>query len=239
MANPHVPKFGNWDSGENVPYTEYFDNARKGRTGGRITNPNDPQQNPDAFSEDVPPVQAPPFRTGQEGPPSRPKDERRLSKEESDSKQSMDPPLRHQKKDRRMSDGSERSLEQSPLHPHLQAKSGSRGGVSSPSWERKGSNEGGHGYGSSTPGRSRLRPRGDETPDRGAAVPKFGDWDETNPSSADGYTHIFNKVREEKQSGSAKVPIITTDPPLYNGHKHDNRQRDSSSCCCFGGWRKN
>jgi RPM1-interacting protein 4 len=35
-------------------------------------------------------------------------------------------------------------------------------------------------------------------PTRGSAVPKFGDWD-SNPASADGYTHIFNKVREEKQ----------------------------------------
>jgi hypothetical protein len=35
-------------------------------------------------------------------------------------------------------------------------------------------------------------------------VPKFGDWD-SNPASADGYTHIFNKVREEK-STQAKAP---------------------------------
>lgn len=38
-------------------------------------------------------------------------------------------------------------------------------------------------------------------PDRGAAVPKFGQWDESNPASADGFTHIFNKVREERHSG--------------------------------------
>ena len=50
-------------------------------------------------------------------------------------------------------------------------------------------------------------------PDKGAAVPKFGDWDENNPSSADGYTHIFNKVREERQTGAtARVPGPATDP---------------------------
>ncbi|KAK1272050.1 RPM1-interacting protein 4 [Acorus gramineus] len=223
MANAHVPKFGNWESGTNVPYTQYFDNARKGRIGGKMINPNDPEQNPDAFSEEVPPVQAPPFRTDQMTPPST---ERRLSKDESDSRQKNtergaatgEP----QRRDRRMSAGSDRSFEQSPK-----------------SWERRGSNEGGPGYGSSTPGRSRLRPRGDETPERGAAVPKFGDWDETNPSSADGYTHIFNKVREEKQSGAGKVPMISTDPPFYNGHRQDNRQHDSVRCCCFGSWGKN
>ena len=47
----HVPKFGNWDN-DNVPYTAYFDNARKEKTSptrSRI-NPNDPEENPDAFN---------------------------------------------------------------------------------------------------------------------------------------------------------------------------------------------
>ncbi|KAJ1383974.1 RIN4, pathogenic type III effector avirulence factor Avr cleavage site [Sesbania bispinosa] len=99
----------------------------------------------------------------------------------------------------RQSTGSEYSIERSPLH--RQAKTPGR---DSPSWEGKSSYDSSHG----TPGRSRLRPvnRGDETPDRGAAVPKFGEWDESNPASADGYTHIFNKVREEKHVGAGHVP---------------------------------
>lgn len=44
----HVPKFGNWD-GDNVPYTAYFENARKEKTVGIRINPNDPEQNPEAF----------------------------------------------------------------------------------------------------------------------------------------------------------------------------------------------
>lgn len=44
----HVPKFGNWD-GDNVPYTAYFENARKEKIGGVRMNPNDPEENPDAF----------------------------------------------------------------------------------------------------------------------------------------------------------------------------------------------
>lgn len=44
-----VPKFGNWD-GDNVPYTAYFENARKEKAGGAaIMNPNDPEENPEAF----------------------------------------------------------------------------------------------------------------------------------------------------------------------------------------------
>lgn len=35
--------------------------------------------------------------------------------------------------------------------------------------------------------------------DKGVTVPKFGEWDENNPASAEGYTHIFNTVREERQ----------------------------------------
>lgn len=45
----HVPKFGNWD-GENVPYTAYFEKARKSNNGGKLINPNDPEENPDAFA---------------------------------------------------------------------------------------------------------------------------------------------------------------------------------------------
>ena len=44
-----MPKFGNWESEENVPYTAYFEKARKGR-GGKIINPNDPQENLDSVS---------------------------------------------------------------------------------------------------------------------------------------------------------------------------------------------
>lgn len=45
----HVPKFGNWD-GDNVPYTVFFENARKEKSNGVIINPNDPEQNPEAFN---------------------------------------------------------------------------------------------------------------------------------------------------------------------------------------------
>ena len=52
-------------------------------------------------------------------------------------------------------------------------------------------------------------------PEKGAAVPKFGEWDENNPASADGYTHIFNKVREERQGGPGNVPGTPNERPSY------------------------
>lgn len=56
-----VPRFGNWDKGDNIGYTVYFDNVRKGRVGAKLYNPNDPEENPDLISEESkapPPAQA-------------------------------------------------------------------------------------------------------------------------------------------------------------------------------------
>lgn len=61
-------------------------------------------------------------------------------------------------------------------------------------------------------------------PDKGAAVPKFGDWDVNNPSSADGFTHIFNKVREERQGGPGQVPGTPNERPQpINGLSNDDK----------------
>ena len=69
QKNAHVPKFGNWDNDGNVPYTLYFDNARKGK-GGKPINPNDPVENPEAFSSSV--VAPSPNRSFDQGRPALP-----------------------------------------------------------------------------------------------------------------------------------------------------------------------
>lgn len=69
QKNAHVPKFGNWDNDGNVPYTLYFDNARKGK-GGKPMNPNDPVENPEAFSSSV--VAPSPNRSFDQGRPALP-----------------------------------------------------------------------------------------------------------------------------------------------------------------------
>ncbi|KAG9141260.1 hypothetical protein Leryth_001728 [Lithospermum erythrorhizon] len=38
--------------------------------------------------------------------------------------------------------------------------------------------------------------------DRGRPLPKFGEWDVNDPASAEGFTVIFNKARDEKKTGS-------------------------------------
>lgn len=42
----HVPKFGDWDSDESISYTACFETAQKNEGKG---NPNDPEDNPEAF----------------------------------------------------------------------------------------------------------------------------------------------------------------------------------------------
>ncbi|KAL6217751.1 hypothetical protein ACLB2K_010968 [Fragaria x ananassa] len=244
----HVPKFGNWEGEENVPYTAYFDKARKGRTGpgGKMINPNDPQENPDLLN-DMSSVTSSPPRVRSE--PERQNHEQVRSREDIDQRQYANSPAHRENLSRkssgesthqpgrgrgtnsgethqrtaRQSAGSEQSIERSPLHRQARAS-----GRDSPSWEGKPSYESSHG----TPGRSRLKPR-DESPDKGAAVPKFGEWDENNPASADGFTHIFNKVREEK---AGKVPGTPPEPSYYTSRKPAGG--DSAKSCCFPWSRK-
>ncbi|XP_061337417.1 RPM1-interacting protein 4-like isoform X2 [Gastrolobium bilobum] len=249
----HVPKFGNWESEDDVPYTAYFDKARKGRTGIKIINPNDPEENSDlvpddSLSDSLAPSSKPIVDKGS----AQSTNELRKSLEDGDPKHFIDSPARHdnagnksasdsaprhgghgvgsndsRRRPSRQSTGSEYSIERSPLHRQARTP-----GRDSPSLEGKNSYDSSHG----TPGRSRLRPvnRGDETPDKGAAVPKFGEWDVTNPASADGYTHIFNKVREERQGGAGQVPGTPNERPRVIRNQPSN---DTAKCCCFG-WGK-
>ncbi|CAN1269571.1 RPM1-interacting protein 4 [Linum perenne] len=213
----HVPKFGNWESDDNVPYTAYFDKARKGRTGGKMINPNDPMENPDLLVEQTP--SAPPKQQAVGSPNRRAGSERPGGGRGSGGGSGGGRPARH-------SAGSDNSFEKSPLHPHARV-SGRGSGAPSPVWEGKSSQENSH----STPGRSRMRPKGDESPDQSSAVPKFGDWDENNPASADGYTHIFNKVREERLGGGAAGRSPGGSYGDSSARKHKSGK--SSMSCCF------
>ncbi|KAK3000998.1 hypothetical protein RJ639_021471 [Escallonia herrerae] len=247
-----VPKFGNWESEDNVPYTVYFEKARQGKTGGKMINPNDPQENPDMFPDIPPPAQAPPSRTRNE--PEEPtgrravrSHEERVSREDGEFRQSTESPARNENLGRgstqqrrgghgsgsgrpaRQSAGSEYSIERSPLHPQFQAKIAEKGS-GSPAGYGKNSYDNSHG----TPGRSRMKPV--ESPDRGAAVPRFGEWDENNPSSADNYTHIFNKVRQERQTSSPNVTGRDTEPSYAT--KRKEQSHDDHKSCCFPWSRK-
>lgn len=241
MARPHVPKFGNWESGDNVPYTVYFDKAREGRNTGKLINPNDPQENPELFSKFTPPK----FITKPEeliirGAARPTTHERKKSRENGEVNHFSESPARNKGGDGdgggrgsssgrpvRQSVGSEDSIDKPPLHPHYQGKVAAKVASSSPSWEGMGG----------TPERARMRSanRGRETPDRAAAaVPKFGAW-ENDPSSAAGYTHIFNKVREEKHSDSAKSSNKVYEPSYPPRRNYND---DEMKTCCFPWGRK-
>lgn len=193
----------------------------------------------------------------------RPRHDRRPSREEGEMRRLPDSPLRHETAGRRNSSnsphhrygsssagdtprrqsrhsiGSDRSTDHSPLHPHSQARVGGKNiGVSSPSWERKAPSDGSQGLAPSTPGRSRLRSvtRGDDSPDRGPAVPKFGDWDETDPAAAEGFTQVFNLVREEKHSDTGKVPTMPSETSNSTTQKQANE--NAKGCFCFSWTRR-
>ncbi|AQK61596.1 RPM1-interacting protein 4 [Zea mays] len=232
---PGVPKFGSWEDEGDHPYTQYFENARKGKSPGRSATQNEHRTgDPEAlFKEDTTPsAKASPLRTGSEDPVApKPKDAAFAR-----GKPYAEPATH--KHGANTSYERKTGMERSPLHPHHQARLVNRGGVSSPSWERRGSSEGNRGAAPTTPGRSsKMRPggRGDETPERGSAVPKFGEWDEKDPSTGEGFTDIFNKVREEKQSGDA--PVITSGNAgggysrSNQGRKYESSVSQLQTCC--------
>jgi hypothetical protein len=71
-------------------------------------------------------------------------------------------------------------------------------------------------------------------PERGSAVPKFGEWDEKDPSTGEAFTGIFDKVREEKQSGSGNASVVNSDAG-YNrsnqNHKYGSSVSSLQTCC--------
>ncbi|WJX76168.1 hypothetical protein P8452_59614 [Trifolium repens] len=252
----HVPKFGNWEGENDVPYTAYFDKARKTRPGSKMINPNDPEENSDlalqssSSADEIPPKpRVHSENLSEKGLVKSTHDEL----QNGDLKQFVNSPARHdnlnksagdsvprpgghgvasadnrRRPSRQSTAGSEYSVERSPLHRHAKTP-----GRDSPSWEGKSSYDGSHG----TPGRSRLRSvnREDEIPDKSAAVPKFGDWDESDPASADGYTHIFDKVREEKHVAAGH----TAGTPNGRSYVIKNQPaNDKAQGCCFFWSRK-
>ncbi|KAF4359299.1 hypothetical protein F8388_021851 [Cannabis sativa] len=53
--------------------------------------------------------------------------------------------------------------------------------------------------------------------DKGRPLPKFGEWDVNDPASAEGFTVIFNKARNEKKTGG-KPESPSKDDPTF---KHE------------------
>ncbi|VVB04732.1 unnamed protein product [Arabis nemorensis] len=65
---------------------------------------------------------------------------------------------------------------------------------------------------------------------KGRPLPKFGEWDAGNPASAEGFTVIFNKARDDKKIKKTAVagPESLVSPPRneethQNNNHHHNR----------------
>ncbi|KAM0934924.1 putative RPM1-interacting protein 4/NOI4 [Dioscorea sansibarensis] len=241
----NVPKFGNWEGGEQALYTTWFENARKGRNAGRWINPNDPQQNQQASSQSPAPpppllpakpqpVKASPERNTLKEkhvrPPSRGEEAGEVvGFSESPARKAFDE-MPQRGRGRRISAGSDRSVEQSPLHPHHQYQQQGRSARAGP----------GHGITPHTPPRTRMRQGALpvlDTEDSGSPVPKFGGWDDKDPATTENYTELFGLVIQERKTGSARAPITDKQKPFHL--TQDRYNNSHSKCCSCFGWLKN
>ncbi|XP_076936141.1 RPM1-interacting protein 4-like, partial [Bidens hawaiensis] len=183
----HIPKFGSWDA-DNVPYTAYFENARKDKGSGVLINPNDPEQNPEAF-----------MKYGGNNDDAITSNEKNMN---SDHGLSLKKQQSYMSDRRKSTNSRERTSNFSPPTP------------------------------SSVPNKPKYgyKPADDIVSHRSASVPMFGAWDEKDPKSADGFTVIFQKVKEEKHIAATNFPPIPQQP-TYTPKK--DTKRIKKWCCLF------
>ncbi|GAV68458.1 AvrRpt-cleavage domain-containing protein, partial [Cephalotus follicularis] len=67
--------------------------------------------------------------------------------------------------------------------------------------------------------------------DKGQPLPKFGEWDVNDPASAEGFTVIFNKARNEKKTGGKPDSPPINDPRYKHGAVLGKPQTKKWCCC--------
>ncbi|KAM2046900.1 hypothetical protein ACFX1T_005634 [Malus domestica] len=75
--------------------------------------------------------------------------------------------------------------------------------------------------------------------EKGRGLPKFGEWDVNDPASAEGFTVIFNKARDEKKTGGKPESPGKVDPNIRHGGGVDPGTSRPSSTNRMNNWRKN
>ncbi|CAL5214343.1 unnamed protein product [Lathyrus oleraceus] len=65
---------------------------------------------------------------------------------------------------------------------------------------------------------------------QGKPLPKFGDWDVNDPASAEGFTVIFNKARDEKKTGGGGSTRINSQR-RSNSRKEDDKSAKKKWFC--------
>ncbi|KAI6671342.1 hypothetical protein NL676_006227 [Syzygium grande] len=72
------------------------------------------------------------------------------------------------------------------------------------------------------------------TQDQGRSLPKFGEWDVNNPASAEGFTVIFSKARDEKKSPNGAVENGPMSQRNDNASKREGAYPPvKKRWCCF------
>ncbi|XP_060669858.1 RPM1-interacting protein 4 [Ziziphus jujuba] len=253
----HVPKFGDWENDDNVPYTDYFENALKHKSGVKM-NPNDPEENPEAFmafntrraekNTNINNITQPHNNNdnyhmikGVRHLADRRSDKRINSAhqnvmgsyksntttseslsddQESSSAYSLLDNRRARISRRKKSDGLAQGISSNGL-PQLAQEHTSHTHTS-------GSNIVKH---SSSTHNAHHRAT--------SSIPKFGAWDEADPRSGEGFTAIFEKVKEEKKIASTNFPAAAA--ATHQPYDHTNSRtkhgrcwsKSSKMCCCL------
>ncbi|XP_022151929.1 RPM1-interacting protein 4-like [Momordica charantia] len=77
--------------------------------------------------------------------------------------------------------------------------------------------------------------------DNGRTLPKFGEWDAKDPASAEGFTMIFNKARDNKKNGGGTTSKTVISQKTQNqkheaskkNHKYEFPRKKAWSCFAF------
>ncbi|KAF5472726.1 hypothetical protein F2P56_009420 [Juglans regia] len=251
----HVPEFGNWEN-DNIPYTAYFENARKEK-GGVMINPNDPEENPEAFMymgrgalemtahDHYRAVQAPNHLHVDSSTKSvSPEEKQHIDKGHTSHRSHHRNPSDLQK------NGNPRIIEFESGSSYRSSKS-DYSLMQQPSHRRKRSDnkktpaaDGVDSFSSTVAGHGRQRVGSyssveivnDVQHRRGASsIPKFGAWNEADPKSGEGFTVIFNRLKEKKQTEISHFPVVQQQQPSYhsNTERHERSSPRSKICCCL------
>lgn len=68
--------------------------------------------------------------------------------------------------------------------------------------------------------------------ENGKPLPKFGEWDVNDPASAEGFTVIFNKARDEKKTGRAGSGRAASQ--RRNNSRKEDDKTNKKKWFCFG-----
>ncbi|EYU27446.1 hypothetical protein ABFS83_13G156600 [Erythranthe nasuta] len=67
--------------------------------------------------------------------------------------------------------------------------------------------------------------------EKGRPLPKFGEWDVNDPASAEGFTVIFNKARNEKKTGGKPDSPTKVEMSSHNGVEPIKPHGKKWFCC--------